>query len=176
FAVVFTESVTGFANTDVTLGGTAGANSAVVTGSGTTYNVAVSGMTQSGTVTLSIPAGVAQDAAGNTNTASGTASVTYNLADTTPPTVTVSPATGQANPTGTSPINFTVTFNEAVTGFGITDVTLGGTAGANSVVVTGSGTTYNVAVSGMTQSGTVTVSIPAGAAQDAAGNANTVSG
>ena len=45
---------------DVTLTGTAGATTAVVTGSGTTYNVAVSGMTGSGTVIASMCMPVAQ--------------------------------------------------------------------------------------------------------------------
>ena len=43
----------------MTLSGTAGATTAIVTGSGTTYNVAVSGMTGSGTVIATIAAGVA---------------------------------------------------------------------------------------------------------------------
>jgi TM2 domain-containing membrane protein YozV len=177
FTVVFSEAVTGFVSSDVTLGGTAGATAKVVTGSGTTYNVAVSGMTQSGTITATIPAGAAQDGAGNASLAStsGDNNVTYNAPDITPPTVTINQASGQADSTSNSPINFTVVFSEAVTGFASSDVTLGGTAGATGKSVTGSGTTYNVAVSGMTQSGTVTASIPAGAAQDSAGNANLVS-
>ena len=69
FTVVFSASVTGFTNAGVTLAGTSGATTAVVTGSGTTYNVAVSGMTQSGTVIASVPAGVAS-ANGLSNTAS----------------------------------------------------------------------------------------------------------
>jgi hypothetical protein len=80
------------------------------------------------------------------------------------PTVTINQATGQADPTSTSPINFTVTFSEPVTGFDSSDVTLSGTAGATTAVVTGSGATYNVAVSGMTGSGTVTATVPSGAA------------
>ena len=68
----------------------------------------------------------------------------------TPPSVTIDQASGQADPTGASPIDFTVVFSEAVTGFETGDVTLGGTAGATTATVTGSGTTYNVAVSGMT--------------------------
>jgi|GEM_PF-1628498 len=179
FTVVFSESVTGFGNSsgDVILGGTAGATSKTVTGSGITYNVAVSGMTQSGTVTATIPAGAAQDGAGNSNTASTSSdnSVTYNAPDTTPPMVTVNQAAGQSDPTGNSPINFTVVFSEAVTGFGSGDVALGGTAGAINKSVTGSGTNYIVAVSGMTQSGTVTATVPAGVAQDAAGNGNLAS-
>jgi len=61
-----------------------------------------------------------------------------------------------------SPINFTVVFSKDVTGFTGSDVTLSGTAGATTAVVTGSGRTYNVAVSGMTQSGTVIASIRGG--------------
>ena len=54
----------------MTLSGTAGATSAIVTGNGTTYNVAMSGMTSDGTVIASIAAGVAHDAAGNASVAS----------------------------------------------------------------------------------------------------------
>ena len=48
FDVVFSEPVTGFADNDVTLSGTAGATTASVSGSGATYTVAVSGMTGAG--------------------------------------------------------------------------------------------------------------------------------
>lgn len=92
-----------------------------------------------------------------------------------PPTVTINQAAGQADPTGASPINFTVVFNETVTGFATGDVTLSGTAGATTATVTGSGTTYNVAVSGMTANGTVIATIAAGVATDAGGNPNTAS-
>jgi arylsulfatase A-like enzyme len=95
--------------------------------------------------------------------------------DTTPPTVTINQAAGQADPTTNLPINFTVIFSEPVTNFASGDVTLGGTAGATTASVTGSGTNYNVAVSGITQSGTVIASIAAGVATDAAGNPNAAS-
>ena len=62
----------------VTLSGTAGATTAVVSGSGSTYNVVVTGMTASGTVVASIAAGVAHDAAGNPNMASTSADNTVN--------------------------------------------------------------------------------------------------
>jgi hypothetical protein len=174
FTVVFSEAVADFGDLDVTLGGTARATTVAVTGSGTTYNLAVSGMTGSGTVIASIAAGVAHDAAGNPNTA-GTGVDNNVQYDITAPVVTIDRAGGQADPTGASPINFTVVFSEAVTDFGDLDVTLEGTAGATTVAVTGSGTTYNLAVSGMTGSGTVIASIPAGVALDAAGNPNEAS-
>ncbi|MGA2243308.1 MAG: hypothetical protein ABSH11_14885, partial [Verrucomicrobiota bacterium] len=99
------------------------------------------------------------------------------VADTTPPTVTINQAAGQADPTSDSPINFTVVFSESVSDFATGDVTLSGTAtnSATTAIVTGSGTTYNVAVSGMTNSGTVIASIAAGVAHDAANNSNEAS-
>jgi hypothetical protein len=68
---VFSESVSNFATGDVTVSnvGAPGTASATVTGSGTTYNVAVTGMTTPGTVIASIAAGVATSGA-NTNLAS----------------------------------------------------------------------------------------------------------
>jgi hypothetical protein len=150
-----------------------------VTGGPSTYNVAVSGMTD-GTVIATIAAGKATDAAGNPNTASTSTdnSVTFQTTappDNTAPTVTINQAAGQADPTSASPINFTVVFSESVSGFTETDVTIGGTAGGTkTVAVTGGPSTYNVAVSGMTD-GTVIATIAAGKATDAAGNPNTAS-
>ena len=60
FSVVFSESVTGFIGSDVSLAGsTAGGTlSAMVTGSGANYTVSVTGMNGVGSVVASIPAGV----------------------------------------------------------------------------------------------------------------------
>ncbi|MCE7985031.1 MAG: hypothetical protein DYG89_27980 [Caldilinea sp. CFX5] len=89
FAVSFSEPVSGFADSDVHLSGTAGATTAVVSGGPTNYNVAVSGMTSSGDVIAAIPAVAASDAAGNGNTASTSTdnSVTFILPDTTSPAI-----------------------------------------------------------------------------------------
>ncbi|MEO5948010.1 MAG: hypothetical protein ABIP79_14425, partial [Chitinophagaceae bacterium] len=94
------------------------------------------------------------------------------------PTVTINQAVGQLDPTTVSPINFTVVFSEAMTGFATGDVTLSGTAGATTAIVTGGPTTYNVAVSGMTGNGTVIATITANAATgtiNVAGNAASTS-
>ncbi|MBL7703638.1 MAG: M36 family metallopeptidase, partial [Ferruginibacter sp.] len=318
FTVVFSEPVIGFATGDVTLGGTAGATTATVTGGPTTFNVAVTGMTTTGTVSATIPAGVCTNAAleannaststdntvtfqvgvcttftgsvGPANTAVGlrafrdgvlstcaapgtcTASTltggfhyvqhtwtnplnspqcvtvdytntatnfsfvtahngsvnvanyctnwlgdpgsspaagatitwsftapplativfhvgnvtagqtaNYSLVITAPtcvaaaPSVTINQAAAQPDPTGTSPINFTAVFSEPVTGFATGDVTLSGTAGATTATVTGGPTTYNIAVTGMTGSGTVIATIPAGVCVNASSVPNTAS-
>src|SRR5262249_1897194 len=144
-----------------------------------TYKVTVTGMTGSGTVVASVPAGAAQDASANTSNASTSTdnTVTFDNAppDTTAPTVTINQGIAQADPTGTSPIVFDVVFSEPVIGFATGDVTLGGTAGATTAVVTGGPTAFTVSVTGMSQGGTVTASINAGVAQDAAANANEAS-
>ncbi len=102
-----------------------------------------------------------------------------DIADETPPSVSIEQASGQPDPTNISPINFTVQFSESVSNFITGDVALSGTAGATIATVTeiapGDGTTYNVAVSGMTMAGTVIAEIYAGVASDAAGNLNTAS-
>jgi hypothetical protein len=299
FTVVFSEPVTGFATGDVSLSGTAGATTAEVSevspNDGTTYRVAVSGMSGSGTVIASISAGVATDGT-NLNVASTSTdnTVTYNapdisaptvsyvtspkpngaykagtnigvqvefsevvtvsgtprltletgatdgvatynsgsgstslffaytvqagensydldyvstaaltlnggsiedaagndavltlpspgwagslgankaiVIDTSAPTVTIDQASGQADPTSGSPVDFTVVFSEPVTGFATGDVSLSGTAGATTAEVSevspNDGTTYRVAVSGMSGSGTVIASISAGVATD----------
>src|SRR5688500_1556576 len=117
---------------------------------------------------------VARDAAGN-RTTSAPVTVTVNN-DSTAPTVSINQAAAQADPTGAGPITFTAVFSEAVSGFTATDVTIGGTAGGSkTATISGGPSTYTVAVSGMTTSGTVTASIVAGAAQDAAGNSSTAS-
>jgi hypothetical protein len=98
---------------------------------------------------------------------------TVNIAptiDVTPPSAVISPVSSPA--TG-EPVLFNVTFNEDVTGFDSSDVVLGGTANPTTAVVTPmDGQHYTISVTGMNSPGTVTVSIPDGAAQDLAGNAS----
>jgi LPXTG-motif cell wall-anchored protein len=97
------------------------------------------------------------------------------MTDVTGPTVTINQAGTQPDPTTQPSVMFTVVFSETVGDFATGDVTVSGTAGATTAAVTGSGTTYTVAISGITQSGTVIASIAAGVAHDANDNANTAS-
>jgi hypothetical protein len=85
-----------------------------------------------------------------------------------PLTVTINQASGQSDPTNTTPINFTVVFGEPVTDFDdADDVEITGDAGGTKTVaitpVGSEGKEYNVAISGMTD-GTVIASIPCGKA------------
>lgn len=93
--------------------------------------------------------------------------------DTIPLTATINQPSGQVDPTNASPVNFRVVFNKPVSDFGTGDVTLSGTAGATTAIVSPiDSLRWNIAISGMTQSGTVIATISAGVATDTAGNPN----
>ncbi len=143
---------------------------------GTSVAVPASGIYSYTTVTA-LPNGsytmtaTATDPSSNLSPASSGTPVTI---DTIAPTVTLNQDVGQSDPTTTSPINFTVTFSQAVYGFTGTGLTLTGTAVPSSIVaITGTGP-YNVAVSGMTRTGTVIPALAASAARDLAGNPSAV--
>jgi CSLREA domain-containing protein len=118
FTAIFSEAVTGFNGSGVTLSGTAGATIANVSGSGTTYTIAVSGMTQSGTVIASIGANQAQDLAGNGNTASTSTDNTVTFVKDDFSTFEVNSLAdsndGSCDPLGTGPGNQDCTLREAI--------------------------------------------------------------
>lgn len=181
FDVEFTEDVTGFSDnvTDVVLGGTAAPTSAVISVvDGNSYTVAVSGMSNSGTVTLRVPAAAAAALDDSSpSQISNIASAQYNMQppqDNTPPVPVITAVT--PSPTSASPVVFTVQFSEPVIGFVTGEATAGGTAGANAATVTPvDADTYTVTVTGMGVAGTVTLMVAAGVTEDAAGNVNLAS-
>ncbi|KYG80374.1 hypothetical protein AWW67_09340 [Roseivirga seohaensis] len=157
--VTFSESVTGFVVGDLAVANGTASNFA---GSGTTYTATVT-PSADGDVTVNVAAGVAQDAATNTNTAATQFSITN---DETKPTVTVT--SSSTSPTSGA-FNVTITFNESVTGFVIGDLTVANGTASN---FAGSGTTYTATIT-PSADGVVTVDVAAGVAQDAATNTNT---
>lgn len=92
------------------------------------------------------------------------------------PGVTIEQAIGQVDPTAGSPIRFTVVFSETVFGFDSSDITLSGPGSLVAVVTpSGSGTNFNVEVTGMAVEGDVVASIAADVAIDDEGNLNRAS-
>ena len=139
----FSQSVTGLTQGEITVtGGTASS----LSGSGTTYTFTVT--PSAGTVSVQIPAGVAQNSSNIGNAASNTLSRTY---DNVAPTVSLT--TSAPNPTN-SAFTVTATFSESVTGLVLGGITVtGGTASS----LSGSGTTYTFTVT--PTAGTVSVQI-----------------
>lgn len=159
FTVVFDGPVVGFGNADIALSGTASPTTAVVTGAGPTYNVAVSGMTSLGTVIANINAGVVQDAVGNGNTA---ATFTDNQVTFNPPAPSVvSISRADANPTSAASVDFLVTFDQTVSGIDTADFALAttGTTGTISSVSAGIGLTVTVSVNTITGDGTLGLNV-----------------
>ncbi|MBI5093031.1 MAG: right-handed parallel beta-helix repeat-containing protein [Candidatus Hydrogenedentes bacterium] len=155
--VAFTEPVTDFTGANVSVTNATVSN---FSGSGAnyTFDLVPSGQ---GTVSADIPAGVSHDLAGNGNTAAATLSRTY---DSVAPTVSVVSAT--LDPTNLSPVPVIVTFSEPVTGFTLTDLIVSNATASN---FSGSNANYVFDLV-PTTAGPVSVSISAGAANDAAGN------
>jgi hypothetical protein len=156
----FSENVTGFDNTDITVANATVSNFVPVNAKTYTFDVTP---TADGNVTVDVLADKANDTAGNNNTAATRLSRT---ADFTAPNITLT----SASPTTTNaPFLVTATFSESVTGFIASDVNL-----TNSTLsgFTGSGTTYNFTVT-PNADGPVTVDVPAARATDIAGNNNT---
>jgi hypothetical protein len=130
------------------------------------YQVAVTPGVK-GVVSLTLPANVVFDAAGNGNLISNTASITYEgLASPVPQIV---PQVG--NRTNQNPIPFAVNFNETVTGFDATDILANGTV-AN---FQGAGANYTFDIIPL-DLGPVNVSIAANSAQNAAAIGNAAAG
>ena len=169
FDVVFSRIVTLFESSDIDLStSTAGGTLvAEVTGTGATYTVTVTGMTTSGNVVATIPAGAADDENGRPTPASTSNDNTVTWVGPSAPNVSINQGAFQLDPASTEPITFDVAFSESVVGFDATDVDLSSSTagGALAAVVTGSGDAYTVSVTGMTTSGDVVATIPAGAAQ-----------
>jgi hypothetical protein len=170
FTFRFSESVTGFVADDVAVtGGTGGAFAA--SSDGTTYTLVVTPATgvQSGAVTVSVAAGAAADAAGNRSEAAAPAS---QAVDTRAPTLLeISDATTAL--VTNRPVTFTFRFSEPVTGFAADDVAV--TNGTREAFAASSdGTTYTLVVTPAANvaADNVSVSVAAGRATDAAGNAN----
>ena len=153
FTVVFSEAVTGFDASDVTV-----ANGTVSNfqGSGASYSFDVIPSGSGVTVSVSVAAGVAEDAATNANEVSNTVDIQFNG---TVVSATIAPVPTD-DPTNDSPIQFTVTFGEAVTGFDLSDLTVTNGTASN---LQGSGATYTFDVD-PTADGLVTVDLAGGAA------------
>ena len=120
------------------------------------------------TVTITIAAGIWQDAVGNQNLV---ASTEVEI-DTKPPTLTM---TAPTNRLQNSAFDITITALETLTDFTADDITVTPT-GAATATLTGSGTTWTATLTPVgVRDEEVTISIPASAVEDTAGNANTAS-
>ena len=166
--ITFTETVSDFVQSDVSLSGSAASITSWSANSDDTVYTATITPTASGTVTIGVAANVATDAANNQNTAATSKNVTVSL-DTTAPGVSISVPSGKQN----GAFDATITFTETVSGFEQADVSLSGSAASITSWSANSDDTVYTATVTPTASGTVTIGVAANVATDAANNQNT---
>ncbi|MCX6072816.1 MAG: Ig-like domain-containing protein [Campylobacterales bacterium] len=167
--IAFSEAVQNFSNADVTVeGGTLGT---LITSDNITWTATFTPTADlESTVNVITLADTYTDTTGVTGTTA--TSLNYTI-DTHAPTVTIT--NDQLSPTANiagGTITYTFTFDEIVTGFTASDITVvGGVKGA----LSGSGMTYTLDITPTAGfEGNITVDIAGAKAFDAAGNANTV--
>ena len=174
YTFTFSQPVNGFAVADVVVaGGTkAAAFASGVDGSSVYTLVITPNAGFQGNLTVDVPAGVANDAAGNPNTA---APQSVQPVDTAGAERCDHRRRGWHGQHRRRNILYTFTFSQAVNGFTVADVVVvGGTkAGAFASGVDGSSVYTLVITPNAGFQGNLTVDVPAGVATDAAGNPNT---
>jgi hypothetical protein len=174
YTVTFSEPVVNLDAADFTLAtaGVAGAGVSGVTGSGTTWMVAIGTGTGSGTLQLALAGSPSvSDPAGNP-LAGGLPAVPVYAIDKMPPAV-VSIVAVQASPTSLGTVDYTVTFSEAVTGVDAADfsVAVVNITGAGVTAVAGTGATRTVSVNTGAGDGTLQLDlVDNDTAVDVAGN------
>ena len=180
--VRFSEAVTGFALSDVTVtpGNTANASAhsltaLVASGGGYTFKFSATAVDS---YVLSLAANVVQDGAGNDNEASASGvneTITVTAADTTKPTVSVGLSASSVQVGGTVTATFTLSEAPKAGTFTASDVSVAPVGRLTPGTLTAeSGTSYTMVLTAAT-AGSATVSVAADAFEDAAGNGNTVS-
>jgi hypothetical protein len=143
---------------------TAGGQQVQATVSGTNWTATIPNVMTPGTYDIQVQATSGTNTGSTTNTGG-------LVIDTTAPAPTVS--TTANSPTNLAAIPFTVDFGETVTGFDKTDITVANGTASDPAAGPGAGRfTFTVTP---TIDGTVSVSVVASAATDAAGNASTAS-
>ena len=156
----FSESVTGFALSDIVVGNAIASD---LQGTGTTYTATITPSNE-GDVTIGVASSAAFDSAGNGNADAQEFSVNY---DATAPTVVIN---GPAN-TQNDDFVISINFSENVSGLALSDFTVSNAVLSN---LTGSGANYSLTVN-PSADGTVSVQLAAVTVNDAAGNDNSAS-
>jgi hypothetical protein len=159
FAIVFSEPVTSFSTSNLQFQNCTAGTLVTVTPN-LSYTMTVTAVTQ-GLLRVIIPNGVIEDANSYPGIG-GLGSATYDI---TPPTLAITGNAGSLLVNQSTVVTFT--FSKPVTNFTAGSITFSGGAAASPL--SGSGSTYTMSVTA-TSSGVMSVSVPAGSAQDSAGN------
>jgi len=159
----FSEAVTDFHAGDVTVSNATKGLFSVVSANLYTLELTATGSS----VSASLPANAVLDASGYQNAPSATWSIIY---DNQAPTVTIS-SNRDPGPTNQSEMTLTITFSKPVNGFSTDDIVVNNAQKGTFTATSASVYSLNVSATGAS----VSASVPALAASDAAGNSNIAS-
>ncbi|CAG0949080.1 hypothetical protein PLCT2_00070 [Planctomycetaceae bacterium] len=183
YTVTFSESVTGAAtgNFSLTTSGVTGTSiTSVSAGTGTTRTVTVNTGSGDGSIRLDLSSATPSiaDGAGNNLSVTFNTGPSYSL-DRTGPSVSIGAPSVSSTVSG--PVAYTVTYTDpnfasSTLASGNITPNLTGTVAVSSIVISGSGSTRTVTLSGITGDGTLGISIAAATATDTLGNAAPAAG
>ena len=171
FDITFNETVSDFESNDIQVSGTANPQSIKLTGEDKTYLAKIYDFQTDGSVSITVPAGIAESIYGKTNESSINTENTV-IIDKTRPDVEIKLAEGQSNPAYTYPIKFKVVFSEDVVDFSANSIMYGGSSNLK-INVSGNGSVYIVSIDSVKSNETVSIYIAENVVHDYAGNGNT---
>ena len=171
FDITFNEIVNGFESSDIQVSGTANPQGIKLSGDSRTYLAKIYDFQTDGSVSITIPAGVAESIYGKSNESSIN---TENkvLIDKTRPDVEIKLAEGQSNPAYTYPIKFKVVFSEDVVDFSANSIMYGSSSHLK-ISVSGNGSVYIVSIDSVKTNETISIYMSENVVHDYAGNGNT---
>ncbi|MCF6240599.1 MAG: hypothetical protein L3J74_04550 [Bacteroidales bacterium] len=171
FKLTFSETVIDLRPESIVLSGDAQPQTVQITGGGTEYTIAVSGMLSNGHVIIDIPAGKVHNSVGSPNLPAVIVDneVVFLGADLT---VEIKRSLGQEYLTNKDTVRFDINFNESVINFDSTDVEISGTAMAQGIITEGDTDRYIAKVFGFQNDGNISINIPAGVTNSIYGKSN----
>jgi hypothetical protein len=145
--LTFDKAIAGLTANDVTLSGVTGLVKGTLSGSGPSYTLGISGFTAGGTLTVAVA---------KAGYAISNASRTVTVYVYTPITVTFNSVTADGSAT-VKTTALTLNFSAAILGLSADDITLSGITGITKGVLSGSGPSYTLPISGISSDGKLTV-------------------
>jgi hypothetical protein len=148
----FNDVIQGLTADDITLSGVSGVVKGILSGSGPTYILPISGFSTGGTLSVAV-AKSGYAISGSTKTVTVYYSSGNGSGDTA---VTFSNVTAHGSSSQTT-TQLTLTFSQAIAGLSADDITLNGVSGVSKGTLSGSGPTYTLPISGFISGGTLSV-------------------
>jgi hypothetical protein len=148
--LTFSQAVTGLTANDITLSGVSSVRKGILSSSGASYTLPISGFTAGGTLTVAVAK------LGYTINGSPMTVNIYHY--TAPIAVTFSTLTADGSATQTT-TQLTLNFSQAVTGLTAEDISLSGVSSVQKGILSDSGPSYTLPISGFIADGTLTVAV-----------------